>query len=375
MIPRILEDEIRAKLGGQKAIILFGARQTGKTTLLRQLFGNQPKTLWLSGDEEETHALFRAKSASELSVYLGGYKTVVVDEAQRIENIGLKLKLITDNLPQIQLVATGSSSFELANKINEPLTGRKWEYHLYPLSFEELAAHTGVLDEQRMLHARLLYGSYPDVVSTANDPREVLKLLSDSFLFKDILQWENIKKSDRLIALLKALAYQIGQEVSYNEIGKTLGLDNQTVEKYVQLLEQTFVIYRLPAFSRNHRKELKKSRKIYFYDNGIRNALISDFRPITTRNDVGALWENYIIGERKKYIAYHKIWANTYFWRTQDQQELDYIEEYDGVLHAFECKWNAEKKARLPKSFSVVYPEHTFDVINPENYPSFLMPR
>ena len=188
MIPRILENEIRAKLGGQKAIILFGARQTGKTTLLKALFSNQPKTLWLSGDEEDTHALFKARSAKELGVYLRGYDTVVLDEAQRIENIGLKLKLIIDNIPEVQLIATGSSSFELANKVNEPLTGRKWEYQLFPLSFQELAGYHGVLEEQRTLHARLLYGAYPDIVSTRNDPREVLKLLSDSFLFKDILQ-------------------------------------------------------------------------------------------------------------------------------------------------------------------------------------------
>jgi predicted AAA+ superfamily ATPase len=373
MIPRILENEIRAKLGGQKAIILFGARQTGKTTLLKTLFGNQPKTLWLSGDEEDTHALFRAKSANELSVYFNGFTTVVVDEAQRIENIGLKLKLIIDHIPEIQLVATGSSSFELANKVNEPLTGRKWEYQLFPLSYQELANYQGVVLEQRALHLRLVYGAYPDVVNTNQDPREVLKLLSDSFLFKDILQWENIKKSDRLIALLKALAHQIGQEVSYNEIGKTLGLDNQTVEKYVQLLEQSFVIYRLPAFSRNHRKELKKSRKIYFYDNGIRNALINDFRPVPTRTDIGALWENYFIGERRKFIAYNKIWANTYFWRTNDQREVDYIEEYDGVLHAFECKWNEDKVTRLPKAFMTAYPEHTFDVVNPSNYKDYLL--
>lgn len=373
MIPRLLENQIRSRLGGQKAVLLFGARQTGKTTLLKTLFGNQPNTLWLSGDEEDTLALFRAKSAKELAIYFKGYKNIVVDEAQRIENIGLKLKLIIDNFPEIQLVATGSSSFDLANKVNEPLTGRKWEYQLYPLCFQELADYYGVLEEQRSLHARMLYGAYPDVVSTINDPREVLKLLSDSFLFKDVLQWENIKKSDRLIALLKALAYQIGQEVSFNELGKTLGLDNQTVEKYVLLLEQSFVIYRLPAFSRNHRKELKKSRKIFFCDNGIRNALINDFRAINNRQDVGALWENYFIGERKKYLAYNKIWANTYFWRTADQKEIDYIEEYDGVLHAFECKWRSDKISRAPKAFINTYPEHTFNVVNPNNFHEFLI--
>lgn len=372
MIPRILESELRAKLGTKKALILFGAGRTGKTTLLKKIFGEQQNTLWLSGDEADTHAIFQAESAAALSGYLSGYKTVVVDEAQRIENIGLKLKLITDHMPDIQLIATGSSSFELANKINEPLTGRKWEYQLFPLSFEELANFHGLVDEQRSLHSRLLYGAYPDVITSSLNPREVLKALSDSYLYKDVLQWENIKKSDRILTLLKALAYQIGQEVSYNEIGKTLGLDNQTVEKYVLLLEQSFVIYRLSAYSRNHRKELKKARKIYFYDNGIRNALINDFRPIHNRQDVGALWENYFIGERKKYIAYHKKWANTYFWRTTDQKEIDYIEEYDGKLHAFECKWKADKKAQAPKSFVNAYPEHEYSIVSPNNFQQYL---
>ncbi|WP_417610674.1 ATP-binding protein [Owenweeksia hongkongensis] len=372
MIERLLASIVQNKLGKGKAIILFGARQTGKTTLLRTLFSGTEKVLWLNGDDPDTHTIFQSASATQLQIYFSGHTTLIIDEAQRIDDIGIKLKLITDQMPDIQLIATGSSSFELANKVNEPLTGRKWEYKLFPISFQEMVNHHGLLHEKRLLNHRLVFGSYPEVVAAESDHREILKQLSDSFLFKDILLWEKIKKSDKLIKLLKALAYQIGQEVSFNEIGKTIGLDNQTVEKYIQLLEQTFVIFRLPAFSRNHRKELKKSRKIYFFDNGIRNALIADFRPAETRNDIGALWENYLISERQKANSYQQRWTNCYFWRTQAQQEIDYIEEHDNTLHTYEFKWNPTKKARLSKTFSNTYPNHTFEVITPENYFEFL---
>ncbi len=372
MIKRAIQSEITAKLNSGKALIIFGARQTGKTTLLKTIFKETEKVLWLNGDDEDTHTIFRSASAAQLQTYFAGYKTLVIDEAQRIDGVGIKLKLITDQMSELQLVATGSSSFDLANKVNEPLTGRKWEFQLFPLSFKEMADHHGLLAEKRLLHHRLLFGYYPEVVSAESNHKEILKQLSDSFLFKDILLWENIKKSDKLISLLKALAYQLGNEVSFNELGKTIGLDNQTVEKYIQLLEQTFVIFRLPAFSRNHRKELKKSRKIYFYDNGIRNALITDFRPAASRNDIGALWENFLISERMKHNAYRHHWASTYFWRTQDQQEIDYIEDKDGILHAFEFKWSNTQKARLPKTFSNTYPNHEFKVITQDNFLGFL---
>ncbi len=373
MIQRKLEKLIRADLFKGKAIILFGARQTGKTTLLKKLFQDTDDLLWLSGDEPDTHQIFERPTSTELKYFFANKKIVVIDEAQRIEDIGIKLKLITDYIPEIQLVATGSSSFELANNINEPLTGRKWEHQLYPLSFSEMVNHHGMLEEKRLLKHRLIFGSYPEVVMNPGNESRILNLIADSYLYKDILQWEYIKKSDKLLKLLKALAYQLGNQVSYNEIGNFLGIDNETVEKYIMLLEQTFIIFRLPALSRNLRNELKKSRKIYFHDNGIRNALINDFRFPDQRTDIGALWENYMISERYKHMKYKSWWNNNYFWRTHTQQEIDYVEDRDGQLFAYEFKWNPKKKAKLPASFSKAYPSHSFEVITPENFEGFIM--
>ena len=373
MIERILKQKIEQSLELNKAIIILGARQTGKTTLLKMIFKDKEDLIWLNGDDQDTIALFDSTSAARLKTNFEKYKTIIVDEAQRIENVGVKFKLITDQIPEIQLVATGSSSFDLANKINEPLTGRKIELHLFPISFEEMAAQDGFIHENRLLPHRMVYGYYPEVVTAKGNEKELLKFISDSYLYKDILLWDKIKKSDKIVKLLQALAYQVGNEVSFNEISNLIGLDNQTVEKYIQLLEQIYIIFRLPAFSRNNRKELKRSRKIYFYDNGIRNALISDFRLLEMRNDIGALWENFLISERMKYKGYHNVWAQSYFWRTHDQQEIDYIEEMDGTLYAYEFKWNASKNPKLPKTFSRTYPNHEFKVISPDNYEEFVM--
>ncbi len=374
MINRLLIDTIEGKLGLKgKAIVLLGARQTGKTTLLKKVFENKSRVLWLNGDEMDTIALFSNASSARFRELFAGYSVLVIDEAQRIEDIGLRLKLITDHIPEIQVVATGSSAFELSNRINEPLTGRKWEYNLYSLSFQELVNQNGILEEKRLLHHRLVFGCYPEVVCSPGNEKNVLKQLTDSYLYKDILMWEKISKPDKLLSLLQALALQLGNEVSFNELGRLVGLDNQTVEKYIQLLEKTFVIFRLLAFSRNQRKELKRGRKIYFYDNGIRNSLIASFAQPELRSDVGALWENYLMSERIKFLHYNDYWANRYFWRTQDQQEIDYIEERDGVFYAWEFKWNTEKKVRLTKTFANAYPNHQFGVINPENYEDFLL--
>lgn len=372
MINRIIADVLKKNIGRRKALILLGARQTGKTTLLKELFAGNPEVLWLNGDEPDTRALFSGANSARLSSLFAGYKTLVVDEAQRIENVGLKFKLITDQIPEIQLVASGSSSFDLANSINEPLTGRKLEYNLYPLSFLEMVRHHGQLEESRLLSHRLVYGYYPEVVTAAGEEKEILHQLSDSYLFKDILMWERLKKPEKLVKLLQALAFQIGSEVSFNELGRTVGLNNETVEKYIQLLEKTFVIFRLGAFSRNLRKELRKGKKIYFYDTGIRNALIANFALPELRQDMGALWENFLISERMKYLHYGRIWTNRYFWRTRDQQEIDYIEEKDGVLNAYEFKWSRTKKARLSRTFTHAYPEHTFKVVTPDNCMEFL---
>ena len=373
MISRQLESQIRSKLFKGKAIILLGARQTGKTTLLQSLLGNDPQMLWLNADEPDVIALFENANSSRLKKYFGSHSIVIIDEAQRISDIGIKLKLITDQIKNIQLIATGSSAFELANQINEPLTGRKWEYQLFPLSYAEMVSYHGMLEENRLLPHRLIYGYYPDVVNSRGNEKEILKQLTDSYLYKDILMWEQIKKPEKLMKLLQALAFQLGSEVSYNELGKLIGLDNQTVEKYVQLLEQVFIIFRLPAFSRNLRKELKKGRKIYFYDNGIRNAILASFGAIELRSDIGALWENFLLAERQKHIGYSQIWNRSYFWRTHDQQEIDYIEELDGELFAYEFKWNPAKKAKVATAFETAYPGHKFRVINRDNFDEFIL--
>ena len=352
--------------------MLFGPRQTGKTTLLHQVLDDKSHVMWLNGDEADVQQLFENASSTRLKSVFGENTLIVIDEAQRIANIGLSLKLITDQLRDIQLIATGSSAFELANRAQEPLTGRKWEFFLYPVSFGEMVAHHGLMEEKRMIPQRLVYGSYPEIINNPGKEKEILKQLTDSFLYKDILMVGGLKKPAKLISLLQALAFQTGNEVSYNELGRTIGLDNQTVEKYIDLLEKTYVIFRVGAFSRNLRKELKHGRKIYFYDNGIRNALIAQFGPIELRPDRGALWENYLMAERRKYTDYNGLWINTYFWRTQDQQEIDYIEEQNGNLRAWEFKWNPEARARLSKTFANAYPDTVFNVVTPRNVEDFL---
>ena len=374
VINRTLEGVITARLGTGKAIIIMGARQVGKTTLLKRIFADVPNVLWLNGDERDVQELFRHSSSSRLKLYFGRNSTIILDEAQRIQDIGLRMKLITDQLPDIQLVATGSSAFELANRLNEPLTGRKWECRMYPISFGEMVAHHGLLEEKRSLRHRMVFGYYPEVVTHPGSEQEILKQLSDSFLYKDILLLDQISKPDGLIKLLQALAYQIGSQVSYNELSSLTGLDAKTVEKYISVLEQAYIVFRLGSFSRNLRSELKKSRKIYFYDNGIRNAVIAHFGQLEGRLDVGALWENFIIAERKKFLAHHQHWVNNWYWRTREQAEIDYLEEADGVLHAYEFKWNSKAKTKTPHAFLNAYPGSSFQVVDPENMESFLLP-
>lgn len=372
MVVRELENIIKKRLNTGKAIVILGARQVGKTTLLKILFGNSNEVLWLNGDEMDVQSLFSAISATRLKAIFGNNKTVIIDEAQRIHDIGLRMKLITDQIPEVQLVVTGSSAFELANSLNEPLTGRKWEYKLYPISFGEMVKHHGLLEEKRLLSHRMVYGYYPDVINNTGVEKEILKQLSDSYLYKDLLLLEQIKKSEGLIKLLQGLALQLGAQVSYNELSQLCGLDAKTVEKYIVLLEQAFIIFRLGSFSRNLRNELKKSRKIYFYDNGIRNALIVNFNQIENRTDTGALWENFLVSERIKYLAYSQKWVNYWYWRTKEQQEIDFIEEADGQLFAYEFKWNPLAKVKKPTSFTQAYPAAQFKVIHRDNFESFL---
>jgi predicted AAA+ superfamily ATPase len=374
MIARDLFETLKNQLFKGKAIILLGPRQAGKTTLINAIKNSLTQSvLWLNGDEANVREALSNTGLSQLRSIIGNNQALVIDEAQRIENIGITLKLIVDNLPDVQVIATGSSSFELSNRINEPLTGRKYEHLLLPLSLNELQNHFSYLDEKGMLHHRLIFGTYPEVVTHPGDEIQLLKSLSGSYLFKDIFNWENIKKPDRLEQLVKALAFQTGNQVSYHELGQLTGLDNETVEKYIQLLERALVIFRLNSFSRNLRNELKRSRKIYFYDNGIRNALINNFNPVEYRNDIGQLWENYLISERMKRNMNQQHYCNTYFWRNHNQQEIDYLEEYGGIIYAYEFKWNNKRNVNVPATFAMAYTESEWNVINPENYLDFLI--
>jgi hypothetical protein len=354
-----------------KVIVLYGARQVGKTTLIRELVKGL-KHLWLNADEPDIRQMLQNKTSSELKTLVGEHSIVVIDEAQRVENIGLTLKLFADEIPGVKVIASGSSSFELSNKIREPLTGRKWEFMLYPFSYVEMKNHTSALEEKRLLEYRLVYGYYPDIVNHPGDAGTRLNELADSYLYKDILALGAVRKPDRLQKLLQALAFQVGNEVSYNELGQTCGIDNETVETYIDLLEKAFVIFRLGSFSRNLRNEIKKSRKIYFYDNGIRNSIIRQFNPLHLRNDNGALWENFLIVERLKRNSVQGLNPNIFFWRTHAGQEIDFIEEINGNLFAFEFKWTRRKKSKAPNSFTQSYSQHSFEIIDSLNYESFI---
>jgi predicted AAA+ superfamily ATPase len=374
MISRIIQQEIEQNLFKNKVLLLIGARQIGKTTLLKQVLQDcTEKSLWLNADESDVkRKLENATTSTQLLHLFGEAKLIVIDEAQQVEDIGLKLKLVIDTNPELQIIATGSSAFELLQQSNEPLTGRKKEYHLYPISFSEMVHHTSLLSEQRLLENRLIYGSYPEVINNPGNEKEVLKEITNSYLYKDVLRYEGIKKASVIDKLLVALALQVGSEVSYNELAKTIGnINSATVEKYIDLLEKAFVVYKLPALSRNLRNEIKKGKKIYFYDNGIRNAIINNFNPLALRNDKGALWENFLISERMKKNSYAKQYCNTYFWRTFDQAEVDYIEEYDGALHVFEFKWKSNNK-KVPASLLNSYTVNSIAVIDTDNYEGFI---
>lgn len=352
-----------------KIIILLGARQVGKSTLIRMLPSCQKlKTLWLDGENVDVNQLLKNTNSERLKQIAANHQIVVIDEAQKIESIGSILKLFADYHKNIQVIAIGSSAFELRSTLNEPLTGRKFEYQLFPISFIEMQTNTDLIQEIRQLPQRLVYGYYPEIVTHPNDVERLLRFLSDSYLYKDIFLFKGIKKPEKMLDLLRLLAWQIGSEVNYNELSNTLKLDNETVESYITMLEQAFVVYKLPAYHTNHRNELKKSKKIYFNDLGIRNSLINDFRPIETRGDTGALFENFVINELLKQNQYKKINANFYFWRNTDQKEIDLVVYKNHQLQAFEIKWNPAKKVRLTKSFSNLYGETKFMIIHKENF-------
>jgi hypothetical protein len=374
MIKRAIKDLLTSRFFKKKAILLFGPRQVGKTTLISSILQErEEKAITFNGDEPDVRELFQSITSTRLRSIIGDSTIVFIDEAQRIPNIGLTLKLFTDQLSHVQLVATGSSAFELATKAQEPLTGRKYEFMLMPLSFGELADHHGLLEEKRLLEHRLIFGSYPEIVVNQGEAKELLILLTNSYLYKDLLTLEQMKKPALLEKIVRALALQIGSEVSYHEIAQLVGADNETVEKYISLLEQAYIVFRVPALSRNVRNEIKKGRKIYFLDNGVRNAILGNFTLPHSRNDVGALWENYLMSERFKLLHNRNVHARQYFWRTTQQQEIDYVEERDGKLFAFEFKWSATAKAKFPRTFLQNYPVERSRLVTPASTEEFLL--
>ena len=374
MINRILKNRIAASLRKGKAVIVYGPRQCGKTTLVKSMLEESGQDyFFINGDEPDVRDVLPKATSTALRSMIGRHTLVFIDEAQRIPEIGIVIKLFVDQMPDVQVIATGSSSFELASRTQEPLTGRKYEFLLLPFSFEELTAHEGMIQEKRQLENRLIYGLYPEVVTKPAEQAVVLKLLAGSYLYKDILMSEQLKKPGLLEKILRALALQIGNEVSYHEIAQLVGADIQTIEKYIILLEQAFVLFRLPAFSRNVRNEIKKGKKVFFVDNGIRNAVLGNFSPLHVRTDVGMLWENYLMSERYKLHSFHGYDVTRYFWRTTQQQEIDYIEERSGTLYVFEFKWNSLSKLKIPKTFLQEYHPAASTVVTPKTMESFLL--
>lgn len=365
--PRVIRPAVEAALFKGKAVVIYGARQVGKTTLVREILARHfAGALYLNCDEPDIRAALSDRTSTELRALIGHNTLVAIDEAQRVRNIGLTLKLLVDSVPEVQVIATGSSSFELSNTLTEPLTGRKVEFQLFPLSVEELLSQESPLESRRLLEQRLRFGTYPGVLS-ADDPAAAILEIANSYLHRDVLEYQTVRNPDQLRRLLQALALQIGSEVSYNELAQLLGIDKATVNRYVALLEQAYVIFHLPPFSRNLRKELGKLRKIYFVDLGVRNALINNFNPLAMRQDVGGLWENYFISERIKFDHNRRRHVNRYFWRTYDGAGIDYLEEAGGQLTGFECKWQATRW-RVPGAFAEAYPGSSVHVVSREDY-------
>jgi predicted AAA+ superfamily ATPase len=370
---RYIKSQIVKRLYQKKVIVIYGARQVGKTTLVKDILRTAVDNtgLYLSGDNPEVVDNLSGKSARELKNYLGDRKLVVIDEAQRIENIGVTLKLLVDNYPDMQVIATGSSSFDLANKISEPLTGRAWVFHMQPLALSEIT--TDPTETSETMRRMLRYGSFPGIWTLNNADAELaLDELSSNFLFKDLLEFEQLKKAPLLTSLLQALALQLGHEVKIQELASLLQVDGKTIERYIFLLEQVFVIFRLPMLKRNPRGEVGKLRKIYFCDLGLRNSLIKNFNELDLRTDHGALWENFCINELRKRNDRQQRRANYYFWRSYNQQEVDFVQEYGGQLHTYELKWK-KQGARLPKTFKELYPDSSFSEITSENFNKALL--
>ena len=370
MITRTITQNLVADCDNKKAIVVIGPRQVGKTTLIQKIVEGK-KTLFLNGDDPQTRLQLATANFQFLLQLVMDYETIVIDEAQRIENIGLTIKMLVDAKLNKQFILTGSSSLDLGNQINEPLTGRKWEHQLFPLSWSEVKNHYLFPNAYSRLEEFLIYGMYPEVVTEANKQKRLLQL-SGSYLYQDILELVNIKKPDLLMKLLNALALQLGSEVSYNELAKILGVDRMTVINYIDLLEKVYVIFRLHPFSTNQRKEITAKPKIYFYDNGIRNAIIGQFNPLQSRQDVGALFENFFISEKIKQLNYKGFYGKTHYWRNTQQAEIDFIEINEGEITAHEIKYNPNKKVNFTKSFTEKYhPKETL-VVNKDNFWEYL---
>ncbi len=375
MIKRTLSTITEKKIGRGKAIMIVGARQVGKTTLIKEHLKDVDYQFF-DGDDPTIRSILDTPNTEKIKSLIGNKKVVFVDEAQRINGIGLTLKIITDQFKDIQLWISGSSSFTLFNELSEPLTGRKWEYEMLPVSWEEFQNHVGYLKAEQQLENRLIYGFYPDVInnSTNNleEEKEILKNLVNSYLYKDILAYAEIRKPEVLEKLVQALALQVGNEVNFNELSQLVGVDRNTIQRYIEILEKGYVIFKLGSYSKNVRNELKKSKKIYFYDNGIRNMIIGNFNDFSLRNDVGALWENFLISERMKQNKYKMTLAQPYFWRTTQQQEIDYVENINQKLYGYEFKWNSKRKPILSKTFIENYNAEG-KVINRDNFREFVI--
>ncbi len=372
MIKRTIEAKIESKLFKKKAIIIIGARQIGKTTSINNVLKDQENLLFLNGDDIVVRELLTNINTAEIKNLIAGKKYIFIDEAQRIENIGLTAKIIVDIFPETQLIMSGSSAFDLKNRLSESLTGRKWEYEMFPVTWKEFEETYDYLESQQQLETRILYGMYPEIITHPNEEKERLKLLTDSYLYKDILSFYNIQKPQILENLLQALALQMGSEVSLNELANLLKVDKNTVKTYIEILEKSFVVFTLSGFNRNIRNELKQAKKIFFWDNGVRNALIGNFNPLELRVDKGALWENFLISERMKKNNYENPYTKSYFWRTTSQQEIDYVEETDGKISAFEIKWNENAKIKAFTNFKETY-NTDIEILSPKNFRNFLM--
>ena len=376
-IKRAIEDQvIKDLLSKNKVILIYGARRVGKTVLLRKIIERMNvEHLLLNGEDFDHEELLKNRSTSHYKRILGKKRLLIIDEAQTIPGIGLKLKLMIDTIPGLKILATGSSSFDLNNEVGEPLVGRKIEYFLFPLSQMEFSAKEDYGTSLSNLEERLIFGGYPELmhIRDRKDKIHYLKDLINAYLLKDIIAFEGIKKRGKIVNLLKMIAFRTGSEISLEGIGKELQISKNTVERYLDILSKVFIIQKITGFSRNLDNEITKKAKWYFFDNGIRNALISNFNPLDSRDDVGKLWENYFISERMKYQSYHKLYVSNYFWRHKSQQEIDWIEESDTKLKAFEIKWNPNVTERIPKLWKKAYPDATFITINRENYLDYIV--